>query len=93
MTTGRALTIVLPPEMIRMVEAKIASGQYADENAVIEDGLRILAQQDDELDLWLKAEIPERYAEILRSPAIAIPSDEVFAGLEELHRRRNERNS
>ncbi len=57
MHATKSLNITLPLEMAEMVEAKVASGQYASESDVIRDGLRTLAAQDAALDHWLVEEV------------------------------------
>ncbi len=82
MRTTHSISITLPTDMARMVEAKVASGEYASESEVIRDGLRILQARDAQVEEWLKTEVAATYDAHHRNPSGAIPIDKVMAGLE-----------
>ena len=44
------MAITLPPDVRRMVEAKLASGRYQNEEEVLREALRALTEQDEDLD-------------------------------------------
>lgn len=64
MRTTRSLSITLPIEMAEMVEAKVASGEYASESEVIRDSLRTLMAGDAEIEAWLAEEVAPTVAAI-----------------------------
>ncbi len=85
MPTTRPLSVTLPIEMIEMVEAKVASGEYATESEVIRDELCALRARDAAVERWLQAEVGEAYDAYKRDPSRAVPAKEVFARLRAHH--------
>ena len=69
MRTTKQMSITLPLEMAAVVEAKVASGEYASDSEVIRDGLRALMARDRAVEQWL-------------SDVVAPAYDRVKAGLE-----------
>jgi len=57
MRATRSLSITLPVEIADMVEAKVASGEYASESDVIAEGLRPMAAHDAAIERWLRDEV------------------------------------
>lgn len=57
MRPNRSITISLPEDMAELVEKKIASGEFANESEVVAEGLRYLADNDAEIEQWLKDEV------------------------------------
>jgi len=57
MRATRSLSITLPVEIADMVEAKVASGEYASESDVIAEGLRPMAAHDAAIEAWLRDEV------------------------------------
>jgi len=49
------VAITLPPDVRRMVEAKLASGRYRDEEQVLREALRALTEQDEDLEAVCEA--------------------------------------
>ena len=56
MRTFRPITVTLPVELADMVKAKVASGEYASESAVIIDSLHALIEKDAVTERWLREE-------------------------------------
>lgn len=88
MRNTRPISITLPHEMAAMVEAKVASGEYATESEVIRDGLRALQARDAAIETWLRGEVAKSYDEFAADPGIGIPADEVMARLRASYRER-----
>lgn len=88
MRTTRPISVTLPHDMAAMVEAKVASGEYATESEVIRDGLRALQARDDAIEKWLRGEVAKSYDEFAADPGIGIPADEVMARLRASYRER-----
>lgn len=81
-------TVTIPPEHVAYVDAMVASGLYASEQAVIDASLRSFrGQETDYLPLtpWQEEEIRKTCDEIDADPSQLIPAREVFANLEALH--------
>ena len=81
MRSNEAFTITLPAELAQLVRAKVASGEYASESDVIEDGLRSLAEQDaapDDpvLERWLRQEVVPTLEALDADPARAVSLEE-----------------
>ena len=73
MRNSRSLSIHLPTDIAEMIEAKAASGAYADESAVILAGLMALADRDAGLERWLLEDVVPVYEEMKAHPERAIP--------------------
>jgi len=67
MRANRSLSVTLPDEMVRMVEAKVASGEYASESEVVRDGLNALASRATDAKAWLQEEIVTAYDDAIGS--------------------------
>ncbi|WP_202617914.1 type II toxin-antitoxin system ParD family antitoxin [Aureimonas leprariae] len=64
MSETKVLHVTLPAELVRLVEAKVASGEYENESAVVASGLEALAFDEDasphgeaEIECWLREEV------------------------------------
>jgi antitoxin ParD1/3/4 len=77
MPSTQTFHVTLPDEMADMVREKVASGAYASESDVFNDGLRVLKQRD-ALETWLKTDVAASYDEYHADPSSAVPSDEIM---------------
>ncbi|MGL5113924.1 MAG: ribbon-helix-helix domain-containing protein [Beijerinckiaceae bacterium] len=82
MPTARKISITLTPEMAALVDAKIASGEYASESEVVHDGLAALSGHDAELEHWLRTEVVATYAAMQANPGRLIDLEDASAMLE-----------
>ena len=73
--------------MAELVKAKLASGVYADESEVVEDGLHMLMGRDAELEHWLRTDVIAAIEEFEGNPSSARSVDEVRASLAAEHAR------
>ncbi len=78
MRTTQALTITLPHEMLEMVKAKVARGEYATESEVIRDGLRTLQARDAAVEKWLREEVVKSYDECEADTTLGVPAEQVM---------------
>jgi antitoxin ParD1/3/4 len=83
-------TVSLPAEHTEFIDAKVASGDYASASEVVRAGLRALKERDDAIERWLREDVASAYDEMKADPSRAIPVEDVFAELRELHARRLE---
>jgi antitoxin ParD1/3/4 len=74
---AKKMSITLPEEMAALVEAKVASGDYASDSAVIQDGLRALLMRDAIVESWLKNRVAEAYDQIKAQPEKALSGDQI----------------
>jgi antitoxin ParD1/3/4 len=83
----QAMEIVLPPEVEKLVEEKVASGEYPTAADVLRAALHLL----DERDRVYRARLDELRAEIRKGLASGdpIPADTVLAGLHAKGKARN----
>ncbi len=88
MRTTQALTITLPHDMLEMVKAKVACGEYATESEVIRDGLRALLARDAVLETWLREEVARSYDECEADASMGIPAEEVMQRVRAHYRQR-----
>ncbi len=93
MEATRRLDVELPEEMAEAVSARVASGRFANASEVIQEGLRLLAEEEDfesdpALEEWLRTVGVARYDEWKANPSGGMTLEEVQAGLEEARKRR-----
>jgi len=69
MRPNLSITISLPEDIVELVEKKVASGE------VVAEGLRYLADNDAEIEQWLRDEVVPAVA--AHDPSKAIPLDEM----------------
>lgn len=78
------MNVSLTPELERMVEEKVRSGQYRSASEVVRDGLRLLARRDEEHRVKLAAlrgELQKGIDSLDRGEGL--PADEAFAWIRE----------
>jgi antitoxin ParD1/3/4 len=79
---SRAINVDLPEDVVARLEARVTSGEFASESAVIQEGLRVLDARDTAFEGWLHTEVVESFDEYKANPSIGIPAAEVSAGLD-----------
>lgn len=87
--TTEKLSITLPRDMARMIRGKVEAGAYASNSEVIREALRLMHEHEGEKArelAWLREKIDRS----LNDPRPSVKGDEVFARLEERHRRKGE---
>ncbi|WP_377274705.1 type II toxin-antitoxin system ParD family antitoxin [Rhizobium sp. R86522] len=82
MSKSASLTITLPSDMADLVRAKVASGAFASEVDVVEEGLRTLAERDLETERWLRDDVAPVYDAYKADPAVARSLDHAFDDLD-----------
>jgi Arc/MetJ-type ribon-helix-helix transcriptional regulator len=85
---SRRLSIELPEEAAKVVDARIASGRNASESEVIQEALELMAEQDEPLEDWEEQEMAAGYDAWKANPTAVYTVEEVRAHLEEERRRR-----
>ncbi len=94
MESTRRLDIELPEDVADAVEARVSAGEYASVSEVIEEGLRALAERDDELlrdpavERWLRETVVPEAQRVREGKARWYSPEEV---LRELDARRAKR--
>lgn len=84
----RSFQITLPSDLARVVEDKVASGEYPDESAVMRESLEDWFGQEPVLrDEFLRAEVLPVLEACRADPSLLIPAQEVWNRLEERYRR------
>ena len=68
MRTTQAISITLTHDMLDMIKAKVASGEYASESEVIRDGLRTLRARDAAVERWLRQDVMAAHEAYLKGP-------------------------
>jgi len=94
MDATKRLDIELPEELAEAVDARVASGRFANASEVVQQGLRLLAgeeefETDPALEQWLRTEIVARYDAVKAGRDTGLTVDQVKANLAEARRRRN----
>lgn len=78
MSKDQALSVLLPPDVVRKIKEKVASGEYATEGEVIRDGLRGLEEHDAATERWLREEAAESCREVAADRSGLVPVDDVL---------------
>lgn len=88
MPTSRELVVTLPAELADMVHRKVASGEYADANAVIVDSLALLQDHRQKMERWLREDVVPACAAFEKNPSAGISASELLAHLDAARRDR-----
>ena len=83
-------SIALERRYEEFIKRQLDSGQFESASEVVQAGLDMLEDFEDDRERWLTDEIPARLAEIQADPSKGVPAEEVFAKLEALHLARME---
>jgi len=70
-------SITLPPETIKLIRAKVASGAYESEADVINQALHALEPQEQALERWLREEVVPACDELQKDPSRGLTADQV----------------
>ncbi|MBA4807578.1 hypothetical protein [Brevundimonas sp.] len=89
MAATRKITVELPEETAREIDAKVASGfSESAEAYVVESVETYLLGQDPEVDRWVREEVAPAYHEWKSGEDPGVPAEEVFAKLKTSHAAR-----
>jgi len=80
--SSAAVTLTLPQPVLDALRAKVASGDYASEAEVIEQGLRALDQQDAAFDRWLAEDVAASLEAYRRNPGDVVPAEAVLGRIQ-----------
>ena len=80
--------VELPEDLAEAVRARVESGAYASVSEVIQEGLRLLAEQEEPLEDWVRAELAAGYDAWKADPSKVYTIEEVRERLDEQRRRR-----
>jgi len=81
-------TVSLPQEQAEYIDQLVSTGAYADDGDVLRAGLAGLKERDEILERWLREDVVPVAAAMDANPGLAIPAEDVFAGLRALHAER-----
>lgn len=76
MRSRSSRVVSLTTDMEELVRQKVLSGEYADEDEVINDGLMALAARDAALETWLDEEVIPTLDALEANPSRVMPLDE-----------------
>ena len=68
----------MPDDIAAQVRARVASGAYVDESAVVTEALRTLQDRDQSVEEWLRTEVVEAYDALRADPSRARTADQVL---------------
>ena len=80
------ISVTLPAEIVRAIRDAVETGAYSSADAVVEDALRLLQEDETEAPEFT-AYMREKIKESLVEPGPDLPMDEVFDRLDERLRR------
>ena len=78
------ISITVTPAMKRILEERVASGQFASASELMREAFRTWKQQQDEHEARL-ASIRARIDRSMNDPRPSIPAEEVFDRLRQMH--------
>lgn len=81
-------TVELTPEQDAYIEAKVASGEFADPNDVVRDSIDRSRAYDAGVDLWLREAVLPVIEASERDPSRGVALDKAFEAVLKRHRRR-----
>lgn len=88
MAAAEKRTFSLPSEQAEFIDDLVSSGAYATSSEVIRAGLRALQERDAAVERWLREEVVPVATAMLADPHRALPADQVFDEIRDLHARR-----
>ena len=83
------MNVSLTPELERLVQRKVKSGEYQTASEVIREGLRLIKERDKQA--WLRAEIQKAIDEIDRGEYTEYTEENLHELFEDVKRRGRER--
>ena len=95
MESTRRLDIELPEDLADAVEARVSAGEYASVSDVVADGLRALAERDDdpawdaEVERWLREEVVPTAQRVREGKERLYSPEEVLRELESRRAKRS----
>jgi putative addiction module CopG family antidote len=98
MRPSDTLSIDLPEEQARYVDALVESGSYENAGEVLAAGIRALQKADDDAvleamdDEWLRDQVLPALDELEAHPELAISSEEMSATIQAHHQERVRQN-
>ncbi len=85
-SAAEKISITVTPAMKRVLEERVASGQFASASELMREAFRTWQRQQDEHEERL-ASIRARIQKSLDDPRPSVPAEEVFDRLKEMHQR------
>ncbi len=73
--------------MAKIVKAKVAAGEYANETEMIRHGVSVLIALDRAIDRWLREQVGPAYDALKADPSRAIPVLQMCARIAAEHKR------
>lgn len=89
----RQVIVNLPDDLARLVDAKVASGDYADASDVIREGLELVREHDKGFEDWLRDVAAPALAAMKADRSRRRSLGQVRASLDEAYRRAEARRS
>ena len=87
MSAAEKISITVTPAMKRVLEERVASGQFASASELMREAFRTWQQKQDEHEERI-ASIRARIQKSIDDPRPNIPIDDVFARLKYMHEQR-----
>ena len=84
MSAAKKISITITPAMKRVLDERVASGQFASANELMREAFRTWQRQQDEHEELL-ASIRARIQKSIDDPRPSIPAEEVFDRLKKMH--------
>jgi putative addiction module CopG family antidote len=82
MQSEREFNVRVTPELAKLIQAKVESGEYASVNEVFNDGLRALENCDRAVEAWIHEDVAPAYDSMKADPSRALTAETVRQSLE-----------
>lgn len=81
MRSTQQLSITLPNDVVGVVKAKVAAGEYANESEVFRASLHALLDREQAMENWLQQEVAGAYDALQADPGRAVSINKLRARL------------
>ena len=75
------LSVDVPVDLIATMRAQVASGRYASESEAVTAALSAAAEEELEVEAWLRGPVADAYDAVDRGDSVLMTSEEVRAAL------------
>jgi antitoxin ParD1/3/4 len=87
MASSQLSSVTLSEDLVVQLKIRVAKGGYADESAVVREGLRVLGEREQAIEGWLRTDVVAAYDAHMANPSKACDVATLRAVLDQQHYR------